>query len=130
LPLAAKYADEWNGVFIPPDQFKSLNSQLDALIQKNGRDPKDVLRSVMHRVIFGRDQKELDRLLKDTSRSKEELVDRGVLVGTTPEIKEQLDRYSKAGAQRIMLQWIELDDIDRLEGLAEALLPSRVRREG
>jgi alkanesulfonate monooxygenase SsuD/methylene tetrahydromethanopterin reductase-like flavin-dependent oxidoreductase (luciferase family) len=121
LPLAAKFADEWNGVFIPPDRFQELNHLLDGLIQERGRDPEDVVRSVMHRVIFGRDQKELEHMLKDISRSKAELLEMGVILGTASEIKAQIDRYTQAGAQRIMLQWIELDDIARLEALSEAL---------
>lgn len=121
LPLAARYADEWNGVFIPPDRYQELNHLLDDLIRETERDPEDVVRSVMHRVIFGRDQDELDQLLENIRHSKDELLEMGVILGTASEIKAQIDRYAQAGAQRIMLQWIELDDIDRLEGLASAL---------
>jgi F420-dependent oxidoreductase-like protein len=121
LPLAAKYANEWNGNFIPPDRFQELNQLLDGMIQERGRDPEDVVRSIMHRIIFGRDQEELNFMLKNTNRSQAELLKMGVILGTPSEIKAQIDRFAQAGAQRIMLQWIELDNMDRLEGLASAL---------
>jgi hypothetical protein len=34
-----------------------------------------------------------------------------------------LEQYAAAGVQRIMLQWLELDDLDGLEALAQAVLP-------
>ncbi|RMD74856.1 MAG: LLM class F420-dependent oxidoreductase, partial [Chloroflexi bacterium] len=32
LPLTARYADEWNAVFVPPDRFAQLNAKLDELL--------------------------------------------------------------------------------------------------
>lgn len=37
LPLAARYADEWNGVFLAPDKFMDLSARLDALLEEAGR---------------------------------------------------------------------------------------------
>src|SRR5215208_6102114 len=36
LPLAARYADEWNGVLLTPDEFVDLNSHLNGLVQEAG----------------------------------------------------------------------------------------------
>jgi hypothetical protein len=36
---------------------------------------------------------------------------------------EQLSQLSEAGVQRVMLQWIDLDDIDGLEIIARDVLP-------
>jgi hypothetical protein len=33
-----------------------------------------------------------------------------------------LDHLEEAGLQRIMLQWLDLDDLDGLEALAKAVL--------
>ena len=38
------------------------------------------------------------------------------------EIKEQLQDLEKAGVQRVMLQWLELDDLEGLKDLAETVL--------
>jgi hypothetical protein len=36
---------------------------------------------------------------------------------------EQLGRLSEAGLQRVMLQWLDLDDIEGLEAMADGILP-------
>jgi F420-dependent oxidoreductase-like protein len=122
LPLAAKYAAEWNGVFITPEKFSDLSSRLDELLTANGRQPEDVRRSLMLGTVFGRDQKELDEQMARYSSSVSKLRERGLVVGTPSEFAEQLQRYAEAGVQRVMLQWIELDELDRLEKMAAAVL--------
>jgi alkanesulfonate monooxygenase SsuD/methylene tetrahydromethanopterin reductase-like flavin-dependent oxidoreductase (luciferase family) len=52
-----------------------------------------------------------------------DLQDRGVVAGTANQIVEQLGRLAEAGVDRMMLQWIQLDDIDRLESMAKQVLP-------
>jgi hypothetical protein len=36
---------------------------------------------------------------------------------------EQLGRLSEVGVQRVMLQWLDLDDLDGLEAFARTVLP-------
>lgn len=120
LPLAARWADEWNAVFIPPARFRELNARLNELLEAQGRAPGSVRRSLMHGSVFGRDEAEVRRRLGHRSRAILEA--RGVLVGTANEIVEQLGRYAEAGVQRLMLQWLDLDDLDGLEALAHGVL--------
>ncbi len=121
LPLVARYAQEWNANFIPAARFAELSQRLDQLLVAHGRQPGDVRRSLMTNVMFGRDEGELQRKLR--GRDAKELAGRGILVGTGPGIKEQLERLASAGVQRVMLQWLDLDDLEGLEGLAKAVLP-------
>jgi alkanesulfonate monooxygenase SsuD/methylene tetrahydromethanopterin reductase-like flavin-dependent oxidoreductase (luciferase family) len=74
----------------------------------------------MTRVIFGRTIAEVERKLGGEPR--ERLAARGVIVGTPPEIVEQVGPLAEAGVQRVMLQWLEVDDIDGLEALAGSVL--------
>jgi F420-dependent oxidoreductase-like protein len=120
LPLVARYADEWNGVYIPADRFAALNERLDELLQKEDREPGDVRRSLMTGLVLGRDGAELQRKLK--GRDAGALRERGLIVGTPSEVVEQLGRLAEAGVQRVMLQWLDLDDLDGLEALAQAVL--------
>jgi F420-dependent oxidoreductase-like protein len=53
LPLTAKYADEWNGVFIGPQEYTQLNQRLSELIDQNGRSQADVRRSIMTGLVYG-----------------------------------------------------------------------------
>ncbi len=54
LPLVAKYADEWNAVFLPPAEFSRRNATLDGLLASQGRTPGSVRRSMMTGLRFGR----------------------------------------------------------------------------
>lgn len=120
LPLAAQVANEWNGFFLPPERFEELNSQLDGLLEEADRDPADVRRSLMTQVVYGRDDAAVDRVLD--GRDPEDLRGRGGIVGTGAEVAAHLDRLEEAGADRVMLQWLEVEDIDRLESMAREIL--------
>lgn len=125
LPIAARYASEWNGVLVPPDRYSELNSRLDELLNDFGRKPQDVRRSIMVGCLFGYDQEDVDRKVKQRSSGRltaAEFKERGVVVGTPEEIANQISAYSRAGVQRIMLQWLDLDDLDGLKALAKGIL--------
>ncbi len=122
LPLAARYADEWNAVYVNPARFAELNERLDELLVAEGRAPQSVRRSLMAGCIFGRDEADLARRLAGRNRTAAEMHERGVAAGTGPEIVAQLDAWADAGVQRIMLQWLDLDDLNGLEALAVAVL--------
>lgn len=122
LPLAAKYADEWNGLFISADRFAQLNRRLNELAEEAGRDPAQVRRSLMTKILFGEDQRELNKKLKHEGRSLEAMRQAGVIVGTPSAVIDQLGLLAEAGVERIMLQWLDLDDMSGLEALAKAVL--------
>ncbi len=120
LPLAARFADEWNGVFLTANGFADLNARLEGLLREAARPPEAVRRTLMTRGIFGRTQAEVDRKLDGVAR--EDLA-AAVIVGTADEFVERLGRLSDVGVQRMMLQWLETDDLDGLEALAGTVLP-------
>lgn len=120
LPLAARFADEWNAVFIPPGGFRELSRHLDQLLAAEGRDLSAFRRSLMTGLVFGRTDTALREKLD--GRDAEELRGRGMVVGTPSAIVEQVQAFSDAGVQRLMLQWMDLDDLDGLEALARAVL--------
>jgi F420-dependent oxidoreductase-like protein len=121
LPLAARYADEWNAVFATPERFAELSARLDELLQEAGRPPDQVRRTLMTRVVFGRTDADVERKL--AGKSADELRARGIIVGTAPEVAGQLGRLDESGVQRVMLQWLETDDVDGLEAMAHSVLP-------
>nr|WP_290668546.1 LLM class F420-dependent oxidoreductase [Ardenticatena sp.] len=121
LPLVARYADEWNAVFIPPTRFAELNARLDDLLVAEGRRPHEVRRSLMTGLFFGRDEDELAQKLAGRP-SADMLRARGLIVGTPAQVREQIAALDKVGVQRVMLQWLDLDDLDGLAALADAVL--------
>jgi F420-dependent oxidoreductase-like protein len=120
LPLAVRFADEWNGVFLTADQFADLNARLEGLLREAGRTPEDVRRTLMTRGVFGRTRAEVDRKLDGVAR---EDLDAAVIAGTADEFVDRLGRLSDVGVQRVMLQWLEPDDLDGLEAMAGSVLP-------
>jgi F420-dependent oxidoreductase-like protein len=120
LPVAAHYAMEWNAVYQTPESFGQLSRALDEHLAALGRAPNEVRRSLMTGVLFARDDAELDRLL--AGRDLAEMRARGVVAGTAGAVQDQLARLAEAGVQGIMLQWLELDDLDRMGALARAVL--------
>lgn len=121
LPLVARYANEWNGVFVPAPRYRELNQRLNEMLSAAGRQPSSVRRSLMTRVIFGRTDAAVQAQLEPT-QSIDALRERGIVVGTANTVVEQLGRIAEAGAQRVMLQWMDLDDLDGLAALADAVL--------
>ena len=123
LPLAARYAVEWNATLQTAEGFRHLTARLDTLLARHDRDATAVARSMMTGLVFGRSPAEVTRQLERRGRTREEMRSRGVLVGTGEEVIAQLRELSSAGLQRIMLQWLDLDDLDGLRAFAEAVLP-------
>ncbi len=122
LPLAAQYAQEWNAVLIPPARFRELSARLDALLQSRRRPPSALRRSLMTGCVFGRNDADLERNLH--GRVASDLRSRGIVVGTPAAVVDQLGEFADAGVQRVMLQWLDLDDLDGLEALAKTVLPT------
>jgi F420-dependent oxidoreductase-like protein len=121
LSMAARYGNEWNGIYRSPAQFKELSERLDELLIENGREPGDVGRSQMKGLVFGRDEAELRRNLD--GRDAEALLAWGMIVGTPSEVVDQLAQLAGVGMQQVMFQWSDLDDLDGLEAFAETVLP-------
>jgi alkanesulfonate monooxygenase SsuD/methylene tetrahydromethanopterin reductase-like flavin-dependent oxidoreductase (luciferase family) len=123
--LVARFAQEWNAVLIPPTDIARLNGLLNNYIKIQGRQPQDVRRSLMTGCVFGIDQKEVERkvsLRTHGQRTASELRQRGLVVGTADEIVEQCQQLASVGIQRVMLQWLDLDDIAGLESMAGCIL--------
>lgn len=125
LPLAARYASEWNAIFLLPQEFSRLNHVLDQLIVKEKRQPEQVRRSMMTGCILGNSPTEVENKVTQRTqgeRSVNELRDRGLLVGTAEEISHQIQSLEVAGVQRLMLQWLDLEDIHGLSALAKGII--------
>jgi len=121
LPLAARFAQEWNGVFISKEQFAAKNQLLDELLAANGRSPDTMRRSLMTRVEIG-DEAALGQKFDLNKTSLADLRGRGLVLGPPQAIVDQLGGLAVAGVQRVMLQWLDLDDLDGLEVLAQDVM--------
>lgn len=120
LPIAARYADEWNALFVKPAEFSRLNDRLDELLAGEGREPGQVRRSLMTGTVFAATEKALAAKLSAQGRDAAALAERGMLVGAADTFGARLAEFAEAGVERILLQWLDLDDVEGLAGLARA----------
>jgi F420-dependent oxidoreductase-like protein len=122
LAYVVQYAREWNCVMLLPEDFTRLNKRLNEMLVEAGRESDSVRRSMMTGCVFGKDDTALNTKLRMYGRTPEELQQRGIVAGSLTAIKEQLRALEQAGLQRIMLQWLDLDDLESLEVLAKGIL--------
>lgn len=130
LPLVARYADEWNAVSTPAPRFHELSARLDELLEREGRDPTSVRRSMMTNMVYGRDEEELSRKLAEVRERRENLAGKsdaetltalregGQVAGLPEAIRAQLAELEAAGAEEVMLQWWDFADEEGLQGFA------------
>ncbi|GCF06971.1 LLM class F420-dependent oxidoreductase [Dictyobacter arantiisoli] len=135
LPLTARYADIWNGIFLTPADFKAHSVRLDELLIAAGRQPGDVKRTMMHQIIFAHDDTDLAqklnvyRLNPDFhGLSNDELVDHlaantTAIIGTAKHVIKQIQTYAQAGVEELMLQWFDFEDVEGLRAFATSVLP-------
>jgi alkanesulfonate monooxygenase SsuD/methylene tetrahydromethanopterin reductase-like flavin-dependent oxidoreductase (luciferase family) len=73
-------------------------------------------------VCCGRDEDEVVRRAAAIGRAPEELRENGA-AGTPEEVVAKLATYAEAGATRMYLQVLDLDDLDHLALLGAEVLP-------
>jgi F420-dependent oxidoreductase-like protein len=122
LSYVVRYAEEWNCVMLTPGRFTEMNARLDGMLSEAGRKPESVRRSMMTGCVFGKDGATLSAKISARGRSLEQLQQSGVVAGDLSAVKKQLQELEQAGLQRIMLQWLDLDDLESLEVLAKGVL--------
>lgn len=122
LASVVRYAVEWNCVMLTSGEFADRNGLLTQMLKDAGKQPESVRRSMMTTCIFGKNESALREKVAARGRTLEELQQRGVIAGSASAVNEQLGALEQVGLQRIMLQWLDLDDLDGMEALAKAIL--------
>jgi F420-dependent oxidoreductase-like protein len=123
LPLVAKFADEWNGVFIDPAGYRERMDILNGYLEGEGRQPSAVKRSLMTQIVFGADDAAVQRKKEHFFKDDPNAAQPNRIVGTSAAVIDQIGAYIDAGVERFMLQWLELDNLDDIELLAKEVLP-------
>ncbi|MYE26789.1 MAG: TIGR03560 family F420-dependent LLM class oxidoreductase [Chloroflexi bacterium] len=122
LPLVAKYADEWNADALDLDSYKARRAILGDYLSAEGRAVADVKYSLMTRVIYRQTQAQLDAFSHESGVSDAVLREGKLIVGTAAQVVDQIAARFDAGIDRVMLRWLELDDMQNLERLARDVL--------
>jgi F420-dependent oxidoreductase-like protein len=120
--LAARHAAEFNLPFRPLDEFTAACDRVRSACEAIGRDPASMIYSAAQVLCCGADEAEYTRRAAAIGRDPAELRQHGA-AGTPEEVAARLRAYRDAGAARMYLQVLDLDDLDHLRLVAESVVP-------
>jgi alkanesulfonate monooxygenase SsuD/methylene tetrahydromethanopterin reductase-like flavin-dependent oxidoreductase (luciferase family) len=127
LRAAAKYADGWNAAYIGPDDWKHKSDVLDQWCEKEGRDPKTIMRSVNVGFYLGADAKaaaRADEIFGNHWGTSGELAARtGHLRGVVKDARAMVDQFRALGCTRLNIAFREGPyDWEALEAFAAEIV--------
>ena len=120
--LAARFADEFNLPFSPPDFCRTQYGRVREACEAAGRDPEDIRMTAAVVVCCGSNEAEVTRRAARIGRDAGELRRNGA-AGTPSEVAESLSAWADAGAVVAYLQILDLDDLDHIQLIAEEVMP-------
>jgi F420-dependent oxidoreductase-like protein len=120
--LAARFADEYNVVFVSLAETGAAFGRVRAACEAAGRDPAALVYSAGQVVCCGRTGAELARRAAVIGSGVDDLVASG-LAGSPAQIVDKLGQFAGIGTARMYLQVLDLHDLDHLELLAAEVMP-------
>ena len=135
LRLVAKYASEWNCVTLNPENYAGKKAVLEQHCEAVGRDPATIRRSMMTLGLVGPTQRAMDHITRvamelfyggrsdPLKRFRDDAKARGMIVGQTEEVVDQLGRLAELGVQEVQFQHFDFDSDEIPEWLASEIVP-------
>ena len=120
--LAATYGSEFNLAFQSPEAAARAFGRVRQACERVGRDPKELAYSAAVVVCCGVDKADVARRAANIGREPDELRTNGA-AGTPDDVVAKLERYAEAGADRVYLQVLDVDDLDHVRLLGREVLP-------
>ena len=118
--LAARFASEFNLPFAPVDLFSIQRDRVRVACETIARDPDELTYSAALVLCCGADDAEVARRAERIGRTPDELIANGA-AGTPAQVLETIATYAEAGATRIYLQMLDMDDLDHLALVADTV---------
>lgn len=120
--LAARFASEYNASFPELDDIPTLFGRVREACEAVGRDGDELRYSAALVLCVGADEAEFRRRAAAIGREPDELREHGI-AGTVDEAVEVIERVRAAGASRLYLQTLDLQDLDHLDLVAREVVP-------
>jgi F420-dependent oxidoreductase-like protein len=120
--LAATFADEFNVPFHAVADTATAFGRVRTACAAADRAGRPMTYSAAQVICCGRSAAELERRATAIGRKLAELRDSG-LAGSPAEITDKIGEFAAAGAERMYLQVLDLQDLDHLELIAADVLP-------
>jgi F420-dependent oxidoreductase-like protein len=134
--LAAKWADEYNTIYVTPEEARERRRALDEACDNENRDPRTLRFSMMNGFLVGADRDDLRARARRLAAWQDEDDQAGKdvdayidglapwIVGTPDEIVARLREYADAGLAAVMLQHHLFEDYDALELIGREVIPA------
>ena len=119
--LAAQYANEFNLPFPPLDIYRSSCDNVRAACEARGRDPESMTYSVAQVLCVGANDAEIARRAQNIGREVDELIENGA-AGSPAQVLDKIASFAEAGATRMYLQVLDMDDLDHIHLLADEVM--------
>lgn len=117
--LAARFADEFNVPFLTLERGAAQFQRVRAACEDQRRDLSTMTFSAAQTVVCGADDAAVRRRLDVIRREPD-----GVgLCGTPAQLVDTIGQWADAGASRMYLQFLDLDDVDQLRLIGSEVLP-------
>jgi F420-dependent oxidoreductase-like protein len=132
VALAARWADEYNVVFVDPETARTYRERVGVACEAIGRDPSELRFSVMTRLLVGSDEEDLRRRAAELMGRLDEDGDVDAFIegmkptmtaGTVEQVLERLAAFAGAGAERVMLQHLVHDDLETVALIGREIVP-------
>jgi F420-dependent oxidoreductase-like protein len=132
VQLAARWADEYNTIFAPPEECRRRRRRVERAFEDAGRPLSDLRFSLMTGCIVGSDAQEVRRraaLVMDRSGQTGDvgawIAGRAeqMVIGTVDQVVERLGELEAAGVERVMLQHLLHRDLEAVRLLGAEVAP-------
>jgi F420-dependent oxidoreductase-like protein len=118
--LAARFASEFNFGFRSVADFTEQRQRVLDACTTIGRDAATMMFSAALEVTIGADEAEFRRRSESIGRGPDEARERRI-AGVMGEAREAMERWHQAGADRLYLQVLDLNDLEHLDAIASAV---------
>jgi F420-dependent oxidoreductase-like protein len=127
LRIVARYADGWNVPFLSPEVFAARNATLNRWCEREGRDPRAIIRTVNLGLALGADDtraREQEEKLQLMFGPMTDFVRPGILVGTPARVIDRIGEYARAGAEWVILALRAPFDLEGLDLFVREVMPA------
>jgi F420-dependent oxidoreductase-like protein len=132
VELAARWADEYNTIFVSPDECGRRRQRVKEAFEEAGRPPSGLRFSLMTGCIVGEDARAVERRAALVMERTGETGDVAAwiaaraeqwAIGTADQVAERLGELAAAGVDRVMLQDLLHRDLDMVRLLGSEVAP-------
>jgi F420-dependent oxidoreductase-like protein len=131
--IAARWADEYDVVYVEPAGTKERMDRLSAACESIGRDPGSLRRSLLTKTIVGADEDEVRRRAAELMAWQNEDGDVDAYVqdlrahhiaGTVEQVLDRLAEFAAAGIQRVLVHQLVHEDLDSVALIGREIIPA------